>query len=88
VSYTECRTLLKLGNTQSRFSTVDCTVKIIFRTETQLVRQVEFAGGCSMLFCFDMITNQCRVFIDAELGEENGNLVLVSGGEIGPSAWN
>lgn len=91
MSYTEAHTLLTLGKSldePKRFSADDCTNEIVARSETQLMRLVTFASGVNLLFWFDRITDQCRVFADVELGVVDGKLVIVDGIEIGPGEWN
>lgn len=91
MSYTEIRGLLKLnraGLALQRRSADDCDVDVVYQSPTQRVTLVHFYGGCSMVFSSDIVTEQCRAWIDSEVAIEGGEIVLTGGGEIGPPEWN
>lgn len=89
MSYTEVHSLLKLGKAgEHRFQTRLGHGGRTWVTETQIVRQVDFHHGVSVVFWFDRITDQCRVFADATMAEIDGKLVMQGGLEIQPSELN
>lgn len=91
MSYTEVHSLLKLGRTFNPPQRFDASLGYggqTWITESARIRRVDFRHGCSVLFWFDVVTDQCRVFLDAELAEIDGKLVIVRGYEIACSAWN
>lgn len=55
---------------------------------TCIITAVTVHPGCSITFWTDLITQQCRVFVDSELKAHEGKLLLDGGGEIAPPEWN
>lgn len=91
MSYTEVHELLKLGKTfapPDRFDSGNGYSSTTWIFPTQIIKRVVFHDGVQLVFVFDSITKQCRVFVESKVKIIDGKMFVEGGGEIGPAEWN
>lgn len=59
-----------------------------WRTDTTWIRFLLLHGEVPIVTWVDRLTDQCRFFIDAEVVEIDGKVMITRGFEVGPPEWN